>query len=351
LLDARPPVAPLVTDATPETVAHHELTGEELAADEHRLREVFGLLVDSHYRTTPADLHRLLDAPNLSVHALTHDGHVVAVALLAAEGGLAADRRAALYEGGTIMGHLVPDLLTSQLRDEAAGEPTGLRVVRIATHAACRNRGLGSELLSAIRDATAVDWLGVAFGATPRLISFWAANGFGTVALSTTRNAESGEYSAVMLAPCSAAGRTLHDRQAAWFAERVGGLLSGPIDDCDPDVVRAALAATDADPPLDLSPAAWRTVASMAYGPGLFDVAPHAFRAVALAALVDDALDADQQRLLVRKALQSWDWDATAADLDLPSTRVCRRTLARAYRPLVDRYGDQTARETRTRFD
>ncbi|EMA47575.1 hypothetical protein C449_01376, partial [Halococcus saccharolyticus DSM 5350] len=82
LLDARPPVAPVVAKATPETVTHERLAADELLADETRLREAFGLLVAAHYRTEPNDLARLLDAPNVTVHALCHDGHVVSVCLL-----------------------------------------------------------------------------------------------------------------------------------------------------------------------------------------------------------------------------------------------------------------------------
>ncbi len=93
LLDARPPVAPLVADAQPETVEYCRLEPDELLADESLLREAFGLLVLAHYRTEPNDLARLLDAPNLETRALVHDGHVASVALLAREGGLSAETR------------------------------------------------------------------------------------------------------------------------------------------------------------------------------------------------------------------------------------------------------------------
>jgi tRNA(Met) cytidine acetyltransferase len=368
LLDARPPVDQLLDGSvgaapTPETARYVELSGDDLADDEHRLGEVVGLLVQSHYRTEPADLHRILDAPNVSVRALLHGGHVVSVVLLADEGGLSADRRADLYEGGTIRGHLVPDMLTGQLRDEDAGEPTGLRVLRIATHAACRSRGLGSHLLDRVREATDRDWLGVAFGATSRLLSFWRANGFQTVALSTTRNASSGEHSAILLDPLTPAGEALADRHAGWFRERIAGQLSDPIDDADPDVVRAALhaatapaARNDADTPATtpaLSEREWRLVAGVAYGSGLFDTAPDAFRRLTLAGLIDDlpALDAGAERLLVAKVLQGRSWETVADELAYVSTAAARRALADATRPLVAAYGGAVAETERERFE
>jgi len=78
------------------------------------------------------------------------DDHVVSVALLGREGGLEESIRRTAYEGDRIEGNLVPDLLTSQLRDPDAGVPVGLRIMRIATHHAVRSTGFGSALLDAI---------------------------------------------------------------------------------------------------------------------------------------------------------------------------------------------------------
>ncbi len=393
LLDARPAVAPAIEDATPDTVTYLAPTSEELLADEHLLRETFGLLVLAHYRTEPDDLARLLDAPNLGVRLLVHEGHVVSVALLAREGGLDADTRAAMYEGSRIRGNMLPDVLTSQLRDEDAAVSVGYRVVRIATHHAVRDRGLGSLLLDAIqadvrpdesgtagdtRSATlagtvdperrldTVDWLGVGYGATPELLRFWAANGYSTVHFSTTRNQTSGEYSAIMLKSVTEDGAAVLDRHGRQFRDRVAGLLSDPVRDADPDVVRALLRTILAPPDLQLSEYEQRVATGAAYGPGLSDVAPGVFRDLALAGFLAAPLpgltttdsttgplatiDARERRLLVRKCLQAHRWSSVADELGYVSRSDCLRTFGQTMQPLVDAFCGAVAREDRERY-
>ncbi|MFB6102658.1 MAG: tRNA(Met) cytidine acetyltransferase TmcA [Haloplanus sp.] len=359
LLDARPAVDQVVAGATPEDATYRRLDAETLLSDEHLLREAFGLLVLAHYRTEPNDLARLLDAPNLDCRALLVDGHVAAVALLAREGDLPESLRVEMYEGARVRGNMIPDVLTSQLRDLAAGVPAGYRVLRIATHHALRSTGFGSRLLDACHDEfdADVDWFGVGFGATPRLVRFWAHNGYRTVHCSTTRNAASGEYSAVMLRPTGPEGRTLHDRHARRFRARMRDGLCDALRDLDPDVARAVLRATD--PPATATPTLtdheWRVVVAAAYGPGIYDAAPGAFRELALAGLTDPVVDLPvrAERLLVRKPLQARSWERVAADLDYVSTRQCMRALGEAMRPLIDRYGSDVAAaaEERRRYE
>ncbi|MFB6212104.1 MAG: tRNA(Met) cytidine acetyltransferase TmcA [Halobacteriales archaeon] len=355
LLDARPAVAPLVSAATPASATYRAVDQADLAADESLLREVFGLLVLAHYRTEPDDLARLLDAPNVSVRVLCQDGHVVSVALLAREGGLDAATRAAMYEGDRVRGNMLPDVLTSQLRDEAAAIPTGMRVMRIATHPAARSRGLGSALLSELgaEFADSVDWLGVGYGATPRLIEFWDDNGYDTVYLSTTRNDTSGEHSVLMLRPTSDAGVELTERHTAGFLDRIGPVLTDALDDVAPDIVRATLDATRRMPAVDLCDTDWRRIASMAYGPGLIETDPGPFRTLALAYLCDstrDLLDDRDERLLVLKVLQARGWSHVVDRLEFPSRRACMQQVGEAFKPLVDTYGDAIAHEERDRF-
>lgn len=485
-LDARPPVAGVLADADSGSVRYRRLSADQLANDERLLREVFGLLVVAHYRTEPDDLARLLDAPNLSVHALCHDGHPVSVALVAREGGLSAERREEMLTGGRVRGNLLPDVLTSQLRDPDAGEPVGYRVVRIATHSECRHEGFGSQLLEAIHDSLAdstddgasegvpdwrtpadeppgpeqatggdesagtehattgdesadesagteqtttggksagetwtvgaasgtprfprADYFGTAFGATPGLVSFWRANGYRTVHLSTTRNDASGEHSAVMCRPATIEGATLVERHTKQFRDRIGGVLGDALRDADPETVRAVIGACGAEPRVpELSTYDWRVVVGASSGPGLYDVHPTPFRQLAVTALVDegmtppggdagaddttdDTADADagndtptdvdasddtltdagndtptdadddspprltprEQRLLVGKVLQGRSWDAVADAEGYVSTGPCMRALGDAYRTIVARYGGLDAMNERERYE
>lgn len=314
--------------------------------------------MEAHYRTEPDDLVRVLDAPNVRVRALFHDGWVVTVALLAREGGLSERRRDAIYEGQRIRGNLLPDLFASQLRDPEAAAPTGIRILRIATHHEVRSRGLGSRLLATLSEgltsSDTADWLGVGYGATPELLEFWAGNGYGTVHLSTTRNATSGEYSALMLHPLSPAGEALHDRLAGWLIERIPAVLADALADMEPDIVRAALRSIQAAVELALTDHEWRIVSGAAYGPGLYDVDPRPFRRLALAHLVNrdrGRLPVRQERLLVAKVLQGRQWSAVVDVLDYTSVSECKRDLGAAYAELAERYGGDAVTEERARYE
>ncbi|OTE99600.1 tRNA(Met) cytidine acetyltransferase TmcA [Halorubrum sp. SD683] len=367
LLDARPAVDDAVADASVDDATYRALDPEELRADETLLGEAFGLLVTAHYRTEPNDLARLLDAPNLVARALVADDRVVAVALLAREGGLDAETRRRMYEGERVRGNMVPDVLTSQLRDEDAATPRGLRTVRIATHHALRDAGFGSRLLDEVHaefggevagdgeathdDGEPVDYFSVGYGATPRLLRFWKRAGYRVGHLSTSRNDASGEHSAIMLRPETAAGRDLLARHAVAFRDRERDGLSDAHRDVDPDVIRGALGACSASVPVDLTETEWRSVVGASVGPGMYDSAPGAFRDLALAALVEGAdLDDRAERLLVRKVLQGRPWEEVADDLGFASTSACMRALGDGYTPLVERYGTDFALAERERF-
>ncbi len=355
-LDARPPVEELVTAATPDTVSYQQVSSAEILADEQLLRELFGLLVLAHYRTEPNDLARLLDAPNVTVHALTIDGHIVSVALCALEGNLSAQTRSDLYEGSRINGNLIPDILSSQLRDEAAGAATGLRVMRIATHASVRSRGLGSQLLTRLESHARereLDWLGVSFGVTPGLAEFWQRNGYRSVHLSTTRNDRSGEHSAVMLSPLTPRGEALLDRHTDWFLRRTPAAIRESLSACNPDVIRVVCESAAGVPALSLSPAEWRHVAGLPHGASVYQTAPRGVRALFFRHLVapdEELLTSKQQQLLIRTLLQGQPWERIRDTMAYQSNAQCMRALGAAVEPLVACYGDQIAQQERERY-
>ncbi|MCU4752089.1 GNAT family N-acetyltransferase [Halobacteria archaeon AArc-curdl1] len=374
LLDARPVVPDLLEDATLDTVNYRKLDAETLRGNERLLRETFGLLVLAHYRTEPNDLARLLDAPNLETYALTYEGHVVSVALVAREGNLERADQRRLYEGARLRGNMIPDLFSSHLRDEAAGGLAGGRVVRIATHHAVRSAGFGSLLLEELAEDVepSVDWLGTGFGATPSLVSFWHQNGYRPLHLSTTRNDASGEYSVIMCRAMSKDGQAFVDRHERWFVRRLPNVLADSLRELDPDVVRAITRSLDPAyaPPLELTDNEWELVAGAAYGPALFDVDPGPFSRLVYRYLLERAgggpepdestgrgtawggepLDPHTEQLLIRRVLQCHPWARVATDLDYHSSRACKRALGNALEILVDTHGTDTARSVKSRF-
>jgi tRNA(Met) cytidine acetyltransferase len=144
-----------------------------------------------------------------------------------------------------------------------------------------------------------------------------------------------------MLDPLTDTGRDLRDRHAEWFLGRLSGVLADPLRDADPDVVRAAVRACGAAPPVDLSDREWRVVVGASFGPGMYTTAPDAFRRLALRALNDDdpPCTGREERLLVRKVLQGHPWPVVADELDYHSPRNAMKALGDAYAAIVDRYG------------
>ena len=120
-------------------------------------------------------------------------------------------------------------------------------------------------------------------------------------------------------------------------------------------MIRATLDSLEGTISLDLSEWEWRIAAAVTAGQAILDTAPRPIVRLALRHFIDpadpDALDARQERLLVRRVLQGQPWDDVARELGYHSTTACKRTLPDAVRPLVDLYGTETARQELERFE
>ena len=359
LLDATPAPLEEIAAAEPSTcdVVHHD-DRAALAADERELSELLGLLVLAHYRTTPADLRRLLDSPNLSVGVLQHRSRVVAAALVAAEGGLSEEATHAIEVGRTRpRGHMLPEVLASHLgRPEGARLPSA-RVVRIAVHPGLQRRGLGSALLVAIAERArerGCALLGSGFGATRDLLRFWARAGFRPVGLGVRRGAASGIRSAIVLRPLEARGAALVGELAVRFRRQLPHQLTDALRDLDPALALDLLAAPSTLPPPLLDAADRSDLFACAFGPRIYDVVVGPVWELVRHALSDPELrvllDERSRHLLVLKVLQKRPWSEAAAELGYAGNHEAMRAVRAALKPLVLAIGGVEAREAQRRF-
>ncbi len=335
LLDCELPDVTAVDD-----VAIVTLDRDALVTDLSRLRELFGLLVHAHYRTTPNDLHRLLDAPNLRVHAVLADGHVVAATIVAEEGGLSEELCQAVADGTTrINGHALADALVAHLGHTDAGRLRMLRSVRIAVHPAWRRRGIASRLVEHVHRSDDPDLFGTMFGATAELVAFRRRLGYEVVRLSASRGARTGEPSVMMLRPVSARARARVDRLRRELARELPLQLELLQADDELDLDPPLIAALEADlpPPEPLSDAdAVALARRYAFGPRTFEsCATAVVRTVELRHDRLATLDPSTRAVVRARVLERRGWIRTAAEAGCPTVRAAMRALRLAMRELV----------------
>ena len=311
LLDAAPAADADLALASPSTSVWACLDRDALAEDEPRLRELFGLLVLAHYQTSPADLGHLLDAPGIRVYALHHQGHIVATALGALEGGLPPNLAAAVFAGRRRpRGHLLPQTLCAHAGIEEAPALTYLRLVRIAVHPAVQGRGLGRALLAGVRAHAAdlgLDLIGASFGASTDLIGFWRRCGLPPVHIGTSRNAASGAHAAVVLAGISPAGTDLADLARRRLSAALPTLLAGPLRDLEPSLALALLNDPGgAVPPAPIDAHAWRALAAFGHANRPYEAVIAPLAQLAAAGLCRGVLtpDGGEAQALIAAVLQ-----------------------------------------------
>jgi tRNA(Met) cytidine acetyltransferase len=335
LLDCELPDVPLTNDV--DFVA---LDREALAHDLPRLRELFGLLVHAHYRTTPSDLHRLLDAPNLRVHAALARGHVVAATIVAEEGGLPPALCDSVASGVTrLNGHALADALVAHLGHPDAGRLRMLRSVRIAVHPAWRRRGIASQLVEHVHRSDDPDLFGTLFGATAELVAFRRRLGYEVVRLSASRGAGTGEPSVMMLRPVTASARVLVERLRHELARELPTQLQLlRADDeltLDPELVASLHEGLPSPAPLD-DDASLALARAYAFGPRTFESCASAvIRTVELHRDRLADLDPAERSVIASRVLALHGWIRTTTQAGLPNVRTAMRTLRLAIRKLV----------------
>ena len=224
--------APLPSAQDELTASHasHEVDREALAGNEAALGQLFGLLVQSHYRTTPGDLRQLLDGPGMRLRVIGPAQQPQAVLVTRDEGGFSMDLAHQVARGARRpQGHLMAQSLAAHSGCREALVTRWRRVVRIASHPARRRHGLGSRLLDDDQRkaaAAGITLYGATFGADAGLLRFWRAQGFVVVRLGVTREPSSGEFAVMVAKALTASGErvlsALHER----FVASLPGLLA-----------------------------------------------------------------------------------------------------------------------------
>lgn len=202
-------------DRIPSETIHIE-RWDPADAPEPELAEAFGLLVDAHYRTTPADLRQWLDDPSAVSWCAWHEGRIVGVLWAAIEGGLSDGLAQQVTLGQRrVRGHLLAQSLAAHSGFPEAATQKTLRVVRVAVAGPVRRRGVGKRLVAAARawvEAQRLDTLGTSFGGSPDLLAYWRSCGLQIVRVGFHRENTSGEYPLQMLIGSSQRGVELVDR-------------------------------------------------------------------------------------------------------------------------------------------
>ncbi|KAM9302263.1 RNA cytidine acetyltransferase [Gastrophryne carolinensis] len=229
-------------------------------ASESFLQRLMALYVASHYKNSPNDLQMLSDAPAHHLFCLlppvppTQNSlpEVLAVIQVCLEGEISRQSiMNSLSRGKKASGDLIPWTVSEQFQDPDFGSLSGGRVVRIAVHPDYQGMGYGSRALQLLqmyyegqfpcldedkisktqeitaisseavslleetvtprknlpslllrlteRPAEKLEYLGVSYGLTPKLLKFWKRAGFVPVYLRQTPNDLTGEHSCIML--------------------------------------------------------------------------------------------------------------------------------------------------------
>lgn len=179
-----------------------ELTNQQLAKDEPLLQQVIGLLSLAHYQNSVNDLRHLLDASSQRIFACFQDTNIVAVCLVAIEGGLDDYLSEQVACGKRRpQGHLMAQTL-AQLSFQASILSTlCARIVRIAVTPSQHSKHIGSELVKycQMQLSTQCRYFGASFGANAPLLKFWQNNGFHLVKLGYQKDKATDEHAALVV--------------------------------------------------------------------------------------------------------------------------------------------------------
>ncbi len=341
-----------INAATVESCDFDLVNRDTLLNDETLLSQLFALLVFAHYRTRPNDLRQLLDAPDIDLYVLRYQTHVVATALVIAEGGVDDTVATEIYAGKRrLPGHLLPQTMALQVGLERAAIWRYGRVMRIAVHPHLQRRGLGGGLVEQIavhRGHLEEDMLGVSFGATPELLHFWQQRRFSVVRIGQTREQSSGCHAAVMLRAVTERGQNVIGKAEQRFAELLPHQLLEPLQQLEPALIKRVLINVDPHLYPRLSDAELNELVAFAYAHRGYEVNALLLWKLLYRALTDaeltTVLDEKSAAVLIKKIVQKQSWSAVAQSCQLAGHDGVLEAVRNAVRLLLVECGGQRMR-------
>lgn len=303
-----------------------ELDRDALLAQPALLHQLFGLLIQAHYQTSPDDLRLLLDHPGVRIFATFTGEALLAVALVMEEGGFGQALQAQLAKGRRFRGHILPQALYGDGYDDAPAM-TYARVLRIAVQPASRRHGVGRALVEYISRTVVCDFVGASFSAEPSVLRFWQACGLQPARLGTHKESGTGQYACMVLRGMTEqASGLLRQKRRDWAAD-----LAVQLPLLNNDVPAALVQRLLCGLCFVLCE---RDVAqAIAYAQrrrGFEQVLPALYRS-ALAVVAAGGGDADDTGILVDRVLLQQDWQQVAERYKLAGRKAVEQTLRASF--------------------
>jgi tRNA(Met) cytidine acetyltransferase len=216
------------------------VSGADLVANEKKLSELFGLLVQAHYRTSPDDLRLMLDGPNIKVVLAVCNDAVVGALLVSTEGNIEPQLHQPIEQcSRRVAGHLAPQMLAAQAGMQNILALCCWRVMRIAVHPDLRRHAIGGLLLDAVFEQAKLaqqDYVATSFAATADVFDFWQASGFSLQHIGWRRDSVSGAHTALMARPISSEAVSLCRQQVKKLTLQLSILFRDNLSDLEVDV-------------------------------------------------------------------------------------------------------------------
>ncbi|MEC6830731.1 GNAT family N-acetyltransferase [Photobacterium toruni] len=210
----------VISDAA--TIDYFVLSGAELAANEHLLSQLFGLLINAHYQTSPNDIQQLLDDPELLLIVASQAKTIIGCCVVSKEGGFDAELAQLVMQGKRRpQGHLLAQSLAAHLGYAIAAEQRCYRILRIAVADNFQQQGIGTHLVDAVLQQALnedIDYIGTSFGAANELVDFWSHCSLRPLRLGITKDAASGLHSLLFVKPLSSAALLWFDEAVTLFS-------------------------------------------------------------------------------------------------------------------------------------